>query len=138
MSGRLDASAAAEWREHWPVVLASLFGVGLLTVYIYSTGVMIAPLEQEFGWKRAQISMGPSIVAVIGAVAAPFMGMAIDRFGARRIAIAGVIGLCSTLALLSQAGPGIWSWWALWGLVALVHPFVKPTVWTAAISSLFS
>jgi len=138
MAGKLDGSAAAEWREGWPVVLSSIFGIGLLTVYVYTTGIMIKPLEEEFGWTRAQISSGPTIVAVIGCIAAPFMGAAIDRFGPRRIAIPGVIFLCAALALLSQAGPSIWSWWALWFVVAIVHPFIKPTVWVAAVSSVFS
>jgi predicted MFS family arabinose efflux permease len=138
MPDKLDGSAAAEWRENWPVVLSSVFGIGLLTVYVYTTGIMIKPLEEEFGWTRAQISSGPTIVAVIGCIAAPFMGAAIDRFGARRIAIPGVICLCATIALLSQSGPSIWSWWALWFLVALAHPFIKPTVWVAAVSSVFS
>lgn len=138
MHGKLEASAATEWREHWPVVLSSLFGIALLTVYVYSTGIMIKPLEDEFGWTRAQISSGPTIVAVIGCLAAPFMGAAIDRFGARRIAIPGVVCLCATLALLSQATASIWSWWALWFLVALAHPFIKPTVWVAAVSSVFT
>lgn len=137
MSDRLSVSAKAEWREHWPVVLSSFFGVGLLTVYVYSTGIMIKPLEEEFGWSRAQISSGPTIVAVIGCLAAPFIGMAIDRFGARRIAIPGVICLCAALAALSQANASIWSWWGLWFLVALAHPFIKPTVWVAAVSSVF-
>ncbi len=138
MSGFGGSAATAEWRAHWPTVLASLFGVGLLTVYVYSTGIMIKPLEEEFGWTRAQISMGPSIVAVVGCLAAPFMGMAIDRFGARRIAIPGVIALCTAIGLLSQAQASIWSWWGLWFLVALAHPFIKPTVWVAAVSSLFT
>ena len=46
-------AASDEWRQHWSVVLASLFGTGLLTVYVYSTGIMIKPLEEEFGWSRA-------------------------------------------------------------------------------------
>lgn len=138
MHGIRPATTAAEWRENWPVVLSSLFGIALLTVYVYSTGIMIKPLEEEFGWTRAQISSGPTIVAVIGCIAAPFMGAAIDRFGARRIAIPGVICLCAALALLSQSGPSIWSWWALWFLVALAHPFIKPTVWVAAVSSVFT
>lgn len=127
-----------EWSENWPVVLSSMFGIALLTIYVYSTGIMIKPLEEEFGWTRAQISSGPTIVAIIGCLAAPFMGAAIDRFGARRIAIPGVIALCTTIGLLSQANASIWSWWALWFLVALAHPFIKPTVWVAAVSSVFN
>ncbi len=138
VSLRMGGEATGEWRQHWSVVLASIFGIGLVTVYLYSTGMMIAPLEKEFGWKRAEIASGPTIVAVVGCLVAPFMGMAIDRYGARRIAIFGVIALCGAIAILSQAGPSIWSWWALWCLMAVTHPFIKPTVWVAAVTSLFT
>ncbi len=138
VSLRVDAPELGEWRNHWSVVLAAIFGIGLVTVYHYSTGVMIAPLEKEFGWSRADITLGITIVAVVGCIVAPFMGMAIDRFGARRIALFGVIALCGSIAMLSQAGPSIWTWWALWCLMAVTHPFIKPTVWVAAVTSLFS
>ena len=138
MSYEMQGRAAGEWRQNWSVVLASVFGMGLVTVYLYSTGIMIAPLEKEFGWSRADISKGPMIAAIVGCLAAPFLGIAIDSLGARRIAIGGVIMLCSAIALLSQAGSSIWSWWALWCVIAVTHPFIKPTVWVAAVTSLFS
>ena len=49
-----------------------------------------------------------------------------------------MIALCTSIGLLSQANANIWSWWALWFLVALAHPFIKPTVWVAAVSSVFN
>lgn len=118
--------------------MAGLFGLAISTLYMHTMGVMIGPLEQEFGWTRAQISLGPSIVTTIGCIAAPFMGLAIDRFGSRRIALPGMILLSGALAMLSLATSAVWTWWALWFVVALVQPSVKPTVWIAAISSLFS
>ena len=47
-----------EWRENWPVVLSSMFGIALLTIYVYSTGIMIKPLEEEFGWTRGADIIG--------------------------------------------------------------------------------
>lgn len=79
MQQKFDGPAIVAWREHWTVVLSSVFGIGLLTVYQHSTGIMTQPLEREFGWTRAQISLGPTIVAVVGCFLAPFIGMAIDK-----------------------------------------------------------
>jgi len=138
MTMRLQGSASAEWRQHWPVVLASGFGISLATVHIYSIGVMLAPIEQEFGWSRAQITSGLLVSSVFGVILSPFMGFAIDRFGARRIAITGTILLSAALASLSLATPDIRSWWFLWTFVATATLFTKPTVWAAGVSSLFS
>lgn len=126
-----------EWR-HWPVLLGSFAGVALCAAHGYSLGVMIGPLEQAFGWTRAQISTGPFIIAVVAVVLAPISGMAIDRYGPRRIALFGVPFYCAAIALLSTTGDGIASWWARWMLIAIASMFVLPTVWTAAVNGLFS
>lgn len=130
-------SGAGEWRRHWPVVVASMAGVTLFTVHTYSIGVMIAPLESEFGWTRSQISSGPMIVAMLGVLMAPIAGLAIDRFGPRRVAIPGTVLLCVVLALLSTATASMASWWTLWTLLGLAAVWIGPPVWTAAIATLF-
>ena len=106
-------------------------------MHIYSLGVMIGPVEQELGWSRAQISSGLTIASFVGVVMAPIVGIGIDRFGPRRIAIAGCALFCLMIALLSTATPNIWSWRAIWIGVAVGQAFIAPTVWTAAVSSLF-
>lgn len=134
---RLDGAAAQEWRQSWPVVLSAMMGMAISTAYIYSIGIMIAPLEAEFGWSRAEISSGPTIAAFVAVILSPFVGRAIDRFGPRRIGLFGAISFSAALAMLGTATGNIWSWWGLWTLLALVVSFVKATVWTAAVSSLF-
>lgn len=138
MKTSLRGQSASEWRLHWTVLLACVAGVTLSTVHTYTLGVMIGPLEQEFGWSRAQISTGPLILAVIALFTAPLVGLAVDKFGPRRIALFGVVLFCSALALLSTANADIVSWWLLWVLMALGAMSVAPIVWTAAVTSLFS
>lgn len=132
------ASAGAEWSRNWPVVLACTAGVALSTSHIYSLGVLIAPLEAEFGWSRAQISGGLSIGSVLALLCSPFVGLLIDRMGPRRIALSGATLFCATVAMLSVAGPSIWSWFAIWTLLAFAINGIAPTTWTAAISGLFA
>ncbi len=137
MTGKLNGPAMAEWRQHWKVVAAAGAGISLATVHAYSIGVMIAPLEKEFGWSRAEISSGPSVAATIGGLFSPFMGLAIDKFGARRIGVFGVFAVCAALMGLSTTTNNIWTWWSLWIVVAAATLFAKPTVWAAGVSSLF-
>ena len=68
--------------------------IGVLTVFFL-------PLTEEFGWTRTQISAATSIGAVLGAVAAPFVGRLTDRFGARLPLTLG--GLIIVLAALKLA-----------------------------------
>ncbi|MFC3173733.1 MFS transporter [Novosphingobium bradum] len=137
MSHTVEVSARTEWRRHWTTVLAAVFGVALTSTHVSAVGAFIAPLEQEFGWTRAQISIGSGMPTLLGGLLSPLLGIAIDRWGPRRIALPGAVIFCCATALLSQAGPGIWSWWSLWLLVALGGLMIKPPIWTCAVASLF-
>ena len=106
--------------------------------HVYALGVMIVPLEQAFGWSRVQISSGLLIASVIAVTCAPFMGMAIDRFGPRRVVLLGLCLYSIAVGGLSLATTSIWSWWALWVFLAVAHLHIKPTAWVTAISSVFS
>ncbi len=130
-------SSGEEWRRSWPVVLAAAAGMALSTANVYSTGIFMGPLQDAFGWSRTQISAGLLIGSAIAVVCSPLIGLAVDRFGPRRIGIAGAIAFCAAWALFSTAQPSIWTWWGLSTLLATASLGVSPTIWTAAISSLF-
>jgi MFS family permease len=112
-------------------------GMSLLSIASYSLGLFFQPLEHEFGWSRGQVSFGLTIYAIVAVLLGPLVGMLIDRRGARRIAIPGVILYGLMFASLSLAGPSLLSWWALWFGVALVGLGIKPTIWVTAVSSRF-
>lgn len=137
MAEKNERGTLQEWRRHWTVVLAGLFGVGLTSIHVYTIGPFIAPLEQEFGWTRAQISAGVGVSTFIGAVFSPFMGMLIDKFGPRRIAIPGSLIFFAGTALLSRSSSSVWMWWSLWIVIAAGGLTIKPTIWTMAVASLF-
>ena len=55
-----DGAAAAEWRAHWPLVLASMTGFMMIGVMSFSLGPLMAPLEKAFGWTKSEILSGGS------------------------------------------------------------------------------
>jgi predicted MFS family arabinose efflux permease len=133
-----SGSALAEWRTGWGLVLAACCGVALGSIQIYATGVFVAPLEAEFGWSRADISAGMLAPSILGVLFSPVLGVLIDRWGARRLAIPGTMAMCTATALLSFAGPSIVSWWTLWVVFGAAALFLKPTIWSTAVSSHFT
>ena len=138
MSARINGNAAAEWRAHWPIVLAAMAGYAASTITTYSSQVFIQPLQAEFGWTRGQIASGHSIAAMAGVLFAPFTGFFVDKFGPRRLGIAAVIAMCAATALFSLTGPEIWMWRALWVPMAFAVILIQPSVWTAAVTSVFA
>ncbi len=134
-SGR--SSAAAEWRRSWPIPAISFVALIVAFSHVYTVGIFLQPLQQEFGWSRTSISSSLTIVSVISVVLAPVIGAAIDRFGSRGIAISGLFLYCTSFAALSLITSNLVRWWIVWTALGIGSTFVKPTVWAAAISSRF-
>ena len=137
MATSAEPVSLSEWRRHGWIILPCLAGNLLCSVHSYALGAMIGPLESEFGWKRAEISAGLLVISTIAMVFAPIAGMALDRFGARRIVLPGVLLYCGALALLGTANQSILHWWVLWGLLGMANMLVAPMVWAAAINGRF-
>lgn len=100
------------------VVLAVTFVSLISTASVRSvSGIIIQPLEQEFGWSREQITLAISINMLLFGLAGPFLGRLTDRFGSRSISIAALsivsLGIIGTL-WMTQA----WHFVMLWGIVA--------------------
>ena len=131
------ALARAEWRQHWPLVLAASFAFSFTSVMTASTGLFIEPWTQEFGWSRTLLSSGMSITSVTTFVFSPFFGVLIDRIGTRRMALPGLALLAATMASLSLLDGSVWMWFAVWTVYAAAALATKSTVWTAGVASAF-
>ena len=67
------------------VIVAVAFAVAVVTAGVRSTpGVLIVPLEEEFHWSRATISLALGINLLLFGAIGPFAAALMDRFGARR------------------------------------------------------
>lgn len=76
-----------ETSRWWRLVGGMLMTLALGTLYAWS--IFVAPLEREFGWKRAQTSTVFTIAVVMFAVSFVLAGRLQDRFGPFWIAITG-------------------------------------------------
>lgn len=84
----------------WRIVGASFSVLFVIVgVVYYSFPVFYAPLIQEFGWSRAAVTAGFAIsIALIGPVFGVSAGFLIDRWGTKRILLAGL--LCAGAAFV--------------------------------------
>ncbi len=130
-------SARSEWAGYWFLPLVGMFGYASAAIYTYSLGAFIQPLQAEFGWSRAFILSGLTIVNISSALTAMFLGALVDRLGPRPIALIGVPLMGATLMLLALATGGQGNWWALWVAVALGNLGTQGSVWTCAVVSRF-
>ncbi|CUR56949.1 putative integral membrane transport protein [metagenome] len=79
-----------------------------------STGALLEPLENEFGWSRATTSGAVSLNLILYGLTAPFAAALMERFGVRRVVSAALalVALGSGLTLVMTSA---WQLWLLWG-----------------------
>ncbi len=78
--------------EGWIVVWSfALLIVVIGTVFFFGFGTIFTPIIHDFGWSNAEVSLAFSLRSEVGGIAAPLIGLLIDRFGPRRSLIAGVL-----------------------------------------------
>ena len=90
------------------VFSSTAVGVG---VSQYAFGLFIVPIEAAFGWSRTEISASLSFAAVSG-LTAPFLGRAMDRFGARPVLVFS-LAVFGTSFCLRPLMTDLWHWYAL-------------------------
>ena len=64
----------------------------------YSLGLYFQPMHASLGWSRTTLTLGPTLRRVVNAAIAPFVGAAVDRFGARAVMLVGPLLMGAGLA----------------------------------------
>jgi MFS family permease len=107
-----------EGRFHYAWVVAAVtFAVLLVSAGIRATpGVLMVPLEREFGWTRATISLAISVNLVLYGLMGPFAAALMERMGVRRTMLIALSALVVGVGLTTvMTRP--WQLVLLWGVV---------------------
>lgn len=136
--GKAASGALMEWRAYAMLPVAAAFGYATSVIHIYGLGPYIEPISDSFQWSRTQVTAGLTIATLIQAVMAVPVGLAVDRFGPRILALLGICFSASAFAFLGTATGSAAQWYGLWLLMALATLPVQATVWTSAVASRFT
>src|SRR5437588_1016762 len=105
-------------RLHYAWIVAGVTFLALLTsAGIGATRVvLVLPLEREFGWDRATVSLALSVNLLLYGLCGPFAGALMTRLGVRRVMIGAlcVLALATGVSTL-MAEP--WQLVGLWGVL---------------------
>ena len=87
-----------ELTRNWVLLFAASTGVICSSIVLpfYSLGALVVPMTEEFGWTRAEFQLALLFSTGTGVLTAPAIGVIIDRFGARPVALSGLLGLSSS------------------------------------------
>lgn len=122
------------WHRAWTIAAITLGALVAAAAFRSSTGVLMEPIEREFGWDRTTTSGAVSLNLVLFGLVAPFAAALMDRWGVRRIVTValGLVGLASAATvLMTQA----WHLWLLWGLVIGVGTGMIALVFGAIVAN---
>jgi sugar phosphate permease len=117
IANRLATALAARNIHYGWVALGATFLVMLATAgAMGASGVIIAPLEAEFGWSNADISSALAVRLALYGLMGPFAAALINRFGMRP-----VVGLAVGLIAIGVAGAvgmrQLWQFELFWGVI---------------------
>jgi sugar phosphate permease len=86
----------------WIVFCAAAIVFLSAGTFFYGFGLLVGPLTEEFGWSRAAVSIGFSLRTQGGGVAAPLVGVLVDRVGVRRLTTIGIVIAALGFVMLSR------------------------------------
>jgi MFS family permease len=105
-------------RVHYAWVVAGVGFITLITAagFRSTPGVLIVPLQNEFGWSRATTGFAISVNLVFYGLGGPFAAGLVERFGMRRVTVGALLGVSagSSLTVFMTAS---WQLDILWGIV---------------------
>ena len=78
-------------------------------------GVVILPLQDEYGWSQGSITLAYGISAIMSAVLSPVVGIATDRYGGRPVLFVGVACFFIGTAI-SALATDVWHIWLAYGV----------------------
>src|SRR5438128_10168636 len=105
-------------RVHYAWIVAAVTFVALMGAagFRATPGVLIVPLEHEFGWNRAVISFAVFINLLLFGFTGPFAAALMNRFGIRTVTVGALVTVASG-ALLTTVMTAPWQLYLLWGVV---------------------
>lgn len=95
----------------WWILAASAAALSVISgVTFWSPTLYVRPLEDDFGWSRAEVTAGFSIAFLIMGLTGPIVGRWIDRSGPRSALIAGGVLVGASYALIATTD-SLWQWY---------------------------
>lgn len=130
----------AEFSAGWKTVLGGTLGTafGISALPFYTLGVFVKPIAEATGWSREAVQLGFAALMFGMLLSSWAWGVAVDRWGARGVALVSQIGLGAGLIALPSFATSLTGWYVGWVVVAFLGAGTSPVTWTRGISGWFT
>lgn len=125
--------------RRWWIVAVAAFGLSTSPgQFAYGAfSLFIEPLEQEFGWARADMSLALTLFTLCLAVTLPFMGRLVDRYGSRRVLAPSMLVLGAGLCVLGWQLDALWILLTVYVLIGVLGAGANSPPYMRTVSSWF-
>jgi MFS family permease len=118
----------------WVVVAVTFLTMLVTAAAMSAPGVMIVPLQREFGWSNEAISTALALRILLFGLFGPFAAAFMNRFGLRRVMIA-ALALIAVGLLASLAMTRLWQLILFWGVVLGIGTGLTAIVLAATVAT---
>lgn len=120
----------------WVLAATSIIHLWGAGAFYYSFTVFFNPIVEEFGWSYAATSFAASLRNVEGGIISPLIGVAADRWGARRLLLLGGLMTGLGFMLLSRID-SLWTFYAFFVFISIGVSVMLPIPGWAAVTNWF-
>jgi MFS family permease len=139
-----SGAQAGEFKNGWPVVLASAIGIGmgLSPLPFYTIGVFVGPMSMPvaqggLGFTPGQIMLALPIYTLGALFMSPIIGFMADRIGVRKVALTSIVLFALSLMALGLNNGSFPLYAATWALMAIAGAGTLPITFTRAVNNWF-
>lgn len=125
-----------EFKLGWRALLVAVVGVStsVNATLLYGFGSMIGPLEQAFGWTRAEMQPAVTFLFLGAIVSSQVVGWLNQRYGLRKVTLLSLAALSCGFLLLTQLRGSVWSLYLGFMLIAWAGLGTLQVTWTNLVN----
>ena len=123
----------------WWVVVGSTLALVVCNgpVGLFTFGVFLKPITEEFGWDRGTMSAASGMASLMIAAGLPVTGMLVDRWGVRRVLLPVILLFSVCVAAISLTPPSPIVFITLYAIMGLVSAADSPQPYVKTIAAWF-
>jgi MFS family permease len=126
-------------RNRWWVVAASLVGlvVNCGAILVFAFSVFLKPIAADLGWSRGALSGALFLGSTMTAIALPFVGKLMDKYGVQAVLMPGAALFALATAAMSLIDDRAVVLFGLYSLLGLVGAATTPIGYAKAVAAWF-
>lgn len=129
----------AEFKQSWRVLLLAITGImiSINAALLYGFGVLVIPLQAEFGWERPALQAAISFLFGGAVVGLQLVGWLNLRFGIKRVTVVSLLTMALGYLATTQISGSVWTLYAAFFLLPIVGMGALAVTWTQLLNLWF-